>query len=256
MLMQDRIALITASGSGMGRAVARRLAREGATVVVADLDKAAAEETVKLVGEDGVGSAVPYQVDVTSVDQLREMYDFVRREFGVLHVLHNHAGIPGAAGVEISEEDWAVAVDVNLKSAFFGTSLATSLLRAAGGKASVILTASVTGVVGSPFSPLYSATKGGVVNLARAFAVSLAPDVRCNVICPGPVDTPMLPRFFGREPGADVSELKRNFVETAIPLRRAAQPEEIAEVALFLGSDMSSFVTGVVLPVDGGFLAR
>lgn len=255
MLLQDRVAVITASGSGMGRAGARRMAREGATVVVADLDGDAAKETVRLIEEDG-GSAVAHPVDVSDLGQLKGLFEHVDREFGVLHVLYNHAGIPGPSGIEFTEDEWARSIDVNMKSAFYGTSYAVPLLRRAGGKASVIFTASVSGIVGSPFSPLYSMTKGGIVVLAKSLALSLAPDIRVNVICPGPVDTPMLPRFFGRDPGADVDDLKKNFINTSVPLQRACQPEEIAEAALFLASDMSSFVTGVPLPVDGGLLAK
>ncbi|MYH96152.1 MAG: SDR family oxidoreductase [Acidimicrobiia bacterium] len=142
-----------------------------------------------------------------------------------------------------------------MKSAFFTVARAVPLLEASG-NASIILTASTSGVVGSPFSPLYSLTKGAIVTFGKSVALALAPKVRCNIICPGPVDTPMLPLFFGREPGTDVKPLMKEFLETSVPLQRPSQPEEIAEVALFLASDASSFVTGVTLPVDGGFLAR
>ncbi len=126
----------------------------------------------------------------------------------------------------------------------------------ASGNASVILTSSITGIVGSPFSPLYSLTKGALVTFGKAVALDLAPTVRCNVICPGPVDTPMLPLFYGREPGTDVEPLMKEFLARNVPLHRPSRPEEIAEVALFLASDGSSYVTGVTLPVDGGYTAR
>jgi NAD(P)-dependent dehydrogenase (short-subunit alcohol dehydrogenase family) len=171
-------------------------------------------------------------------------------------VLYNHAGIPGAAGVDIPEKDWDLATDINLKGPFYVTEKAIPLLRRSEGKGSIIFTASVSGLVGSPFSTLYSMHKGGVVLLMRSLALMLAPDgIRCNAICPGPVDTPMLPQFFGREPGADVADLMQGFMN-AVPMGRPAQPDEIAGAALFLASDDSSFVTGVALPVDGGYVAR
>ena len=131
---------------------------------------------------------------------------------GKIDVLYAHAGIPGPAGLDISEKEYDFASGVNLKSAFFTLARAVPLLKASGA-ASVIFTASVTGLVGSPFSPLYSLHKGGIVTFAKSVALALAPEIRVNVICPGPVDTPMLPTFFGREPGTDVEPLMRDFLE-------------------------------------------
>jgi NAD(P)-dependent dehydrogenase (short-subunit alcohol dehydrogenase family) len=254
MRLHDRVAMVTAAGSGMGRAGARRFASEGAHVVVSDIDESAAKETVALIESDG-GSGEAHQLNVADLDQVESLFDGIRRSRGVLHVLYNHAGIPGAAGIDMSSEEWDLAVDINLKGAFFVASKAVDLLRQAEGKGSIIFTASVSGIVGSPFSPLYSMTKGGIVLLMRSMALNLAPDIRCNAICPGPVDTPMLPQFFGREPGANVADLMAGFM-SAVPLGRPAQPEEIANAALFLACDESSFVTGVALPVDGGYVAR
>jgi NAD(P)-dependent dehydrogenase (short-subunit alcohol dehydrogenase family) len=119
------------------------------------------------------------------------------------------------------------------------------------------LTASTSALVGSPFSPLYSLTKGALVAYGRSLAlVGAADGIRVNVICPGSVDTPMLPTFFGREPGADIEDLKTDFISSMIPLGRAAQPEEIAGVVAFLASDDASFVTGIAIPVDGGIVAK
>jgi NAD(P)-dependent dehydrogenase (short-subunit alcohol dehydrogenase family) len=255
MRLQDRIAVITAAGSGMGRAGAMRMAAEGATVVVADLDGAAAEGVCKEIADAG-GTAVPFAVDVADVDRLRELFDFVDREYGVLHILYNHAGIPGPTGLDIPIEEFERTIAINQRSAFYGTAYAVPLLQRADGKGSIIFTASVSGVVGSPLSPLYSMTKGSLVTFAKSLALALAPDIRANVIAPGPVDTPMLPTFFGRDPGVDVAARMQGFLDTSVPLNRKCQPEEIAEAALFLASDASSFVTGMVLPVDGGYLAR
>jgi NAD(P)-dependent dehydrogenase (short-subunit alcohol dehydrogenase family) len=253
--LQDRVAMVTAAGSGMGRAGARRFAEEGAHIIVTDIDESAAKETVSLIEADG-GSAEPHQLDVADLRQIDAVIEAVDRSRGALHVLYDHAGIPGAAGMEIPEEEFDLAIDVNLKGAFYVAAKAIPLLRRAEGKGSIIFTASISGIVGSPFSPLYSMSKGGIVLLMRSLALMLAPDgIRANAICPGPIDTPMLPRFFGREPGADVADLMKGFM-SAVPLGRAGQPQEIANAALFLASDESSFMTGVALPVDGGYVAR
>lgn len=254
MGLQGKVAVITAGGSGMGRASCLRLARDGAAVVVADLDAAAAEAVAAEVREAG-GEARAFTVDVGDVTQLRAMVDFTEAELGGLHVLFNHAGIPGPAGLEVSVEDWTRTVDVNLRSAFFATAYAVPLMQASGG-GSIIFTASTSGVVGSPLSPLYSMTKGGLVVFAKSVALMHAPHIRANVIAPGPVDTPMLPTFMGRDDPALIESRLSAWIDTSVPLGRKCRPEEIAEAVHFLASDASSFVTGVVLPVDGGFLAR
>lgn len=257
--LEGRIAVVTAAGSGMGRASAQLFAAEGATVVVVDLDRAAAEAVAGEIEQAG-GRAVAEPCDVADVEQLRDVFERVEREFGVLHVLYNHAGIPGPAGIEdVSEEEWERAIGVNLKSAWYGTAFGLPLLRRAGGRGSIIYTASVSGLVGSTLSPLYSMAKGGIVNYTRGIALALAKEgIRANVICPGPIDTPMLPQFFGRTPEA-MAHARENiseFMAQAVPMARAGDPTEIAAAALFLASDASSYITGVALPVDGGYTAR
>jgi NAD(P)-dependent dehydrogenase (short-subunit alcohol dehydrogenase family) len=255
--LQDRVALITAAGSGMGRAAAQLFAREEARVVVVDLSGDAAQETVDSIAGEG-GEAIALTCDVADLEQLRAVFDEVEKRYGVLHVLYNHAGIPGAGGLDITEEEWERAIGVNDKSAFFGTAYGIPLLKKAEGKGSIIYTASVSGLVGSPYSPLYSLAKGAIVNFMRGVAIRYAPDgIRANCICPGPVDTPMLPQFFGRGPGVVEADAEmRGYVAATVPLGRPCQPEEIAEAALFLASDAASYVTGVALPVDGGYLAK
>ncbi len=253
-VLDGRVAVITASGSGMGRAAAVRMAGEGAAVVVADIRPDAAAETVELCEATG-GSASSFTLDVTQVDQIEALMAEVGERYGKINVLFAHAGVPGPAGLDVSEADYDATAAINTKSAFFTVSKAVPLLQASG-NGSVILTSSMTGIVGSPFSPLYSLTKGALVTFGKAVALALAPEVRCNVICPGPVDTPMLPLFYGREPGTDVEPLMKQFLERNVPMLRPSQPTEIAEVALFLASDASSYITGVTLPVDGGYTAR
>jgi len=256
--LKDRVAVVTAAASGMGRATAEAFAAEGATVIIADLNEEAAVAAAEEIDGSTEGSAEGVRCDVSKLSDLEALFKGIESEHGKLHVLHNHAGIPGAAGIDMSEEEWQLAVDVNMKSAFFATSFATPLLKKADGKGSVIFTSSATGLVGSPFSPLYSMTKGGVVMFMKGYALSVANEgVRANAICPGPIETPMLPLFFGRTPTEEgVTETIRGFVAQAVPAGRPGQASEIATSAVFLASDDSSFITGVALPVDGGFTAR
>jgi NAD(P)-dependent dehydrogenase (short-subunit alcohol dehydrogenase family) len=252
---ENRVAAVIGGGSGMGRAICHRLAAEGAHVYVADLNGGAAKTvTEEIVGQGHLAQAE--EVNATSLVDLRGLFDRIGQQHGRLHVLHNQVGMPGPAGLAVSEEDWQRNIDVNVKSAFYGATLGYDLLKQAGGKASMTFTASTSALIGSPFSPIYSLTKGAIVSFTRAMALVGAPDgIRANVICPGSVDTPMLPQFFGREPGADVTDLMGAFIAN-IPLGRAAKPEEIASVVAFLASDDAAMVTGVTVPVDGGLVAK
>jgi len=252
---EDRVAVVIGGGSGMGRAICHRLAAEGGYVHVADVNAGAAKAVAAEILASG-GAAEPEEVDATSVADLRGLFDRIDHQHGKLHVLHNQVGMPGPAGIEVSDADWQRNMDVNVKSAFYGATLGFELLKRADRKASVTFTASTSALVGSPYSPIYSLTKGAIVAFTRALALYGAPHgIRVNVVCPGSVDTPMLPQFFGREPGADVADLMGAFIAN-IPLGRAAQPEEIASVVAFLASDDAAMVTGVAIPVDGGVVAK
>ncbi len=252
-LLENKTALITAGASGMGRAAAERFAREGAHVIVVDVNDAACKETVASIEAAG-GSAAAAVVDVRNLAALKALAEQVRTEHGALHVLYNNVGIPGAAGLNITEEEWNTSIEINARSSYFLTGYLADALKAAGG-ASVIFTSSTSGLIGSPFSPLYSFTKGGIVALVRSLALAFAADgIRVNAIAPGSVETPGLPAFF-RSPPEELEARKAAFF-AQIPMGRPSQPEEIAGVALFLASGLSSYVTGTTLAVDGGLTAK
>ncbi|WP_028267808.1 SDR family NAD(P)-dependent oxidoreductase [Arthrobacter sp. MA-N2] len=253
--LQNRIAFITGAASGMGRASAILMAAEGATVVVADLNLEGAEKVVAEIEEAG-GTASAVKLDVTKPQDIQSAFERVDEQFGRLDVVYANAGTPGATGHEVTEEEYDFSVGVNLTGAYFVAQSGIPLLKKSENTGSIIFTASTAGLVGSGLSPLYSLTKGGVVMYAKALALSLAPKVRVNVICPGPIDTPMLPKFWSRETTEGASERLDAWVEQDIPLGRRGRPEEIAQAALFLASDRASFITGVALPVDGGFVAK
>jgi NAD(P)-dependent dehydrogenase (short-subunit alcohol dehydrogenase family) len=253
--LQDRIAFITGAASGMGRASALAMAAEGAAVVVADLNLEGAESVVQEI-EDAGGTGLALGLDVTKPKAIQEAFDTVDAKYGRLDIVYANAGTPGATGHSVTEEEYEFSVGVNMTGAYFVAQSGIPLLQKSPHTGSIIFTASTAGLVGSGLSPLYSLTKGGVVMYAKALALSLAPKVRVNVICPGPIDTPMLPKFWSRETTVGATERLDAWVEKDIPLGRRGRPEEIAQAALFLASDRSSFITGVALPVDGGFVAK
>jgi NAD(P)-dependent dehydrogenase (short-subunit alcohol dehydrogenase family) len=254
MLLKDKVALITAGASGMGRAGAERFAAEGAHVIVVDFNEANATATVEGITATG-GSASAEICDVRDLAALKALAERVEREHGSLHVLYNNVGIPGAAGLDLTEDEWNLGLDVNARASFFLSGYLASALKAANG-ASVIFTSSTSGLIGSPFSPMYSFTKGGIIALVRSMALAWAADgIRVNAIAPGSVETPGLPAFFRTDDPDEIEARKKAFFAT-IPMGRASQPEEIAGVALFLASDLSSYVTGVTIPVDGGITAK
>ena len=249
--LKGKVAFITGAGMGMGREAAVLFAEQGARVIVADIDGKAAQETVGLV-ERAKGEAIAVKGDVALEADVMRMIDEGVRRFGALHVLYNNAGVlwkdRDRTVLETDGDAWDRVMAINLKSVFWVTKHGIPHLQAAGG-GSVINMGSVSALVGfTRAQDAYTAAKGGLISLTKSLAIQFAKDqVRCNVIHPGIVDTPLQAPY--------LTDAIRKEFETGIPLGRIAQPREIANVALFLASDESSFMTGAELVVDGGFTA-
>lgn len=256
MRLRDKVALITGAGSGIGRATAELFAREGAGVVASDIDGTAAAEAADAIEAAG-GNAEVVTGDVSSDTDAEALVRTTVESFGKLDIVVNSAGITArnALGPDAApEEVWDRVIDVNLKGAYLvSRHAAEEMVRGGGG--SIINLASIMGTVGYPqwmkqsFNP-YPPSKGGVVQLTKNMAVALAEDgVRVNCICPGFVWSGLTERLT-----SDPETLRK--LEDLHPMGRLGQPEEVANAALYLASDESSYVTGASLVVDGGYTAR
>ncbi|HMH54257.1 MAG TPA: SDR family NAD(P)-dependent oxidoreductase [Candidatus Acidoferrum sp.] len=249
--LKGKIALITGAGMGIGREAAVLFAREGARIVIGDLDEGAARATVRAVEEAG-GEALAVAGDVAVEADVQRMVEEGARRFGGLHVLYANAGVlwkdRDRSVLETDERWWDRVIAINLKSVFWLTKHGIPELQRAGG-GSVIVMGSVSALVGfTRAQDAYTAAKGGLISLTKSLAIQFAKDrIRCNIIHPGIVDTPLQAPY--------LSEAIRKEFVTGIPLGRIAEPREIAGVALFLASDESSYMTGAELVVDGGFTA-
>jgi len=248
MRLQDKVAVITGGAGGIGKASALLFARQGAKVIVVDLKQDAAEAVAKEIG----ANARAFAADVSKAKEAEAMIAFGEKTFGRVNVVFNNAGVfhPKDDSVTNTPEDiWNLVIDVNLKGVFLGCKYAIpALLRAGGG--SIINTASFVAVMGAAAPQIaYTASKGGVLAMTREIAVEFArKNIRANALCPGPVETPLLAELL-----SDPARRQRRLVH--IPPGRFARPEEIANAALFLASDESSYVNGSTFLVDGGITA-
>ncbi len=248
MRLANKVALITGGGSGIGKASCLLFAREGAKVVVVDLKRETAEATASDIG----ANARSFAADVSKAKDAQAMIEYAEKSFGRLDIVFNNAGVFHAKDESVtntSEDIWDLVIDINLKGVYLGCQHAIpALLRAGGG--SIINTASFVAVLGAAVPQIaYTASKGGVLAMTREIAVEFArQNIRANALCPGPVETPLLAELL-----ADPARRQRRLVH--IPMGRFARAEEIANAALFLASDESSYVNGATFLVDGGITA-
>ena len=250
--LKGKVAIVTGGASGIGRATALLFAREGAAVVIVDLDEPHARSAVQDIEAQG-GQAIFIRCDVTRADECQHAVQATLEQFGRLDILFNNAGIVRRADViETTEEEWDRVMDVNVKSIFLMSKYVVPVMAAAGGGA-IINTSSGWGLKGGGNAVAYCASKGAVTNMTRAMAIDHGKqNIRVNAVCPGDTDTPML-----RDEARQLGETEDGFLAEAAnrPLGRFAQPEEIAQAVLYLASDAASYVTGTALVVDGGGLA-
>ncbi|EMM7970281.1 glucose 1-dehydrogenase [Pseudomonas aeruginosa] len=254
--LQDKVCLVTGAARGIGLATAELFAREGARVLLTDLDQAAGLAAANALG--GQGLSVGFlQQDVTDEAQWRKTFDFCERLFGGLDVLVNNAGVGAFCDVErMTLEQWRHTLACNLDSVFLGTQLAIGRMRARGG--SIINVASIEGLIGEPLVPAYNASKGGVRLFTRSVAAHCARRgyaIRINALCPGYVETPMVQGALAAAPDEQAWDMLA-YLRQRIPMGRMARAEEVAKAMLFLASDDSSYMTGADLVVDGGYLAQ
>ena len=251
MRLNNKTALITGGSSGIGRETALLFAREGARVVVADVNDAGGQETVDLIRQEG-NEAVYIHADVSKAADCKNMVDFAEETYGELHILFNNAGIMHSNDddAERTEEAvWDLTMNINVKGVFFGCKYGIPALRRAGG-GSIINTASFVALLGAATPQIaYTASKGAVLSMTRELAIIHAREnIRVNALCPGPLRTELLMKFLNTE-----EKKQRRLVH--IPMGRFGEAREMAQAALYLASDESSYVTGTEFLVDGGITA-
>lgn len=252
MKLQGKVALITGAATGIGRATAILFAKEGAQVVIADINEKDGNETVQTIKKNR-GEAHFTYANLLNIIEVEKMVRTTIAIYGKLHIFYHNAGVAGPGRLELTtEEAYDQIMDIHVKAGFFGSKFAAQEIKQAGG-GSILFTASGLGLRPSSESPAYSVSKAGLIMLTRALAVALAKDgIRVNALCPGPISsTPLWQGVLARNPEI-VPEEYTQMNKQIRPIKRLGTPEEMAQAALFLVSPEASYITGVALPVDGG----
>ncbi len=249
MKFKDRVAVITGSGAGIGRAAAKEFAKEGARVVVADINLAGAGETVKQIEAAG-GKAIGVETDVARPDSVQKLVQVTIKSFSDVHVLFNNAAIQVSKTVEDTTiEEWDREIAVNLGGVFLCSKFFMPYLRKT--KGNIINMASVNGFFVEPICAGYCATKAAIIGLTKAMAIDHGKEgIRVNCICPGYIDSGLAESYFQAQPDPAAARAAAGNLHA---LRRIGRPEEVARAAVFLASDEAAFVTGSSFVVDGGF---
>ncbi|PET44077.1 short-chain dehydrogenase [Bacillus sp. AFS001701] len=248
MRLIDKVAVITGGGSGIGRATAIRFAKEGAKIVIADINEVTGEETLGVINQQNQ-EAIFIKTNVAESKSIQNLIKRAVEHFGRIDILFNNAGIGNSEvrSVDLAEEEWDQVIDINLKSVFLGIKYAIPELKKSGNGV-IINTASLLGLKGRKYVSAYNASKGGVVLLTQNAALEYGKyNIRVNAIAPGIIDTNIIKEWKN-------DERKWSILSRANALGRIGSPDEIASAALFLASDEASFVTGATLSVDGGGL--
>ncbi|MCL1668167.1 SDR family oxidoreductase [Elizabethkingia ursingii] len=248
--MENKVAIVTGAGSGIGRAIALKLGQSGARIVVSDIQDEGGQQTVKELHKMGA-SAIFVKADISKLSDHEALVAQAVKHFGMVQIAVNNAGIGGPfIPVEsYSPEDWNRIIDINLTGTFYGLKTQIPAIKTAGG-GSIVNVASIAGILGVQLQSAYTASKHGVVGLTKSAALDCALDnIRINAVCPGTVITPLV---------MEAAKALQTTIEsnTALwPMRRPAEPSEIAELVAWLCSDKASYVTGVAYPIDGGMSA-